>query len=171
MWLENIIKNQNCQNMSGNDMKLDTNVFRSAVNGIDDLRNGYRRGLQAFKSNSSKVLISDSKKLLGSVDIDECTKLIYPQDSRWDFAIGYNQKAWFVEVHPANTSNVKEMVKKVQWLEGWLVDKGKNLAIIRNENAHYWIPSGKVCILKTSRQYKSLAKYKIQITTNPFVIK
>lgn len=157
--------------MNRKDVRQYTNVFESAVNSIDDLKKGYRKGLQALKGNSSKVSIKDSSKLLGSVDIDECTKSIYPQDSRWDFAIGYNQKAWFVEVHPANTSNVKEMVKKVQWLEGWLVGKGKALANIRNDNFHYWIPSGRVCILKTSRQYKNLAEHKIQITPNPFVIK
>lgn len=46
---------------------------------------------------------------------------LYPNASRWDYAIGYDQKAWFVEVHPANTSNVKEMLKKVEWLESRLV--------------------------------------------------
>ena len=171
MWLENIIKNHDCQDMNRKSMKPDANVFESAVNSIEDLKGGYRKGLQALKSDSPKVSISDCKNLLGSVDIDACTKSFYPQDSRWDFAIGYNQKAWFVEVHPANTSNVKEMVKKVQWLESWLVEKGKGLAIIRNDNVHYWIPSGRVCVLKTSRQYKCLAKHRIKLTANPFVIK
>lgn len=88
-----------------------------------------------------------------------------------DYAIGYEQKAWFVEVHPANTSNVKEMLKKVEWLEGWLKDKGSQLAEIRRDHLHYWIPSGKVCISKTSPQYRSLAKHKLQITSSPFVLK
>ncbi len=147
------------------------NVFQSAVYCIADLKDGYRKGLQALKGNSAKVSASNRQELLGSVDIDECTKKRYPNASRWDYVIGYARKAWFVEVHPANTSNVQEMLKKVLWLEGWLQKEGRPLATIRNDSLHYWIPSGKMCILKTSPQYRSLAKYKLQITNCPFVLK
>lgn len=148
-----------------------TNVFKDAVDNTDDLKNGYCKGLQALKGHSSKVKVSTNEKLLGSVDIDECTKHIYPNDARWDYAIGYDNAAWFLEVHPANTSNVDEMVKKVQWLEKWLLDRGKNLAAIRKDNLHYWIPSGKVSILRTSPQYRRLAMHNLKITANPFVVK
>ena len=137
--------------MKKKDVKSDTNVFKSAVDNTVDLKDGYCKGLQALKGNSLKGL--------------------YPNASRWDYAIGYEQKAWFVEVHPANTSNVKEMLKKVEWLEGWLKDKGSQLAEIRRDHLHYWIPSGKVCISKTSPQYRSLAKHKLRITSSPFVLK
>lgn len=147
------------------------NVFQSAVYCIADLKGGYRKGLQALKGNSAKVSASNTQDLLGSVDIDECTKKRYPTASRWDYAIGYARKAWFVEVHPANTSNVQEMLKKVQWLEGWLKKEGRPLADIRNDSLYYWIPSGKMCILKNSPQYRSLAMYKLKITNCPFVLK
>ena len=42
---------------------------------------------------------------------------------------------------------------------------------IRRDHLHYWIPSGKVCISKTSPQYRSLAKHNLQITSSPFVLK
>lgn len=157
--------------MKNKNAKADSNVFKFAVDNTDELKDGYRPGLQALKGNSSKISVCNQRNLLGSVDIDDCTKGLYPNDSRWDYAIGYAQKAWFVEVHPANTSNVKEMVKKVQWLEGWLQDSGARLASIRRDTLHYWVPSGKVCISKTSPQYRSLAKHKLQITTSPFVLK
>lgn len=147
------------------------NVFKEAVDNTDDLKNGYCKGLQALRGDSQKVAITDLEKLLGSVGIDECTKAIYPEDARWDYAIGYDEAAWFLEVHPANTSNVKEMVEKVQWLEKWLLGSGKKLAAIRKDGLYYWIPSGKVCILKTSPQYRSLAKHNLIITTKPFVVK
>jgi len=76
----------------------------------------------------------------------------------------------FVEIHPANTSNIKEMLKKALWLENWLKDKGKSLAKIRKDSILYWIPSGKVAILKTSPQYRSLAKHNLLITRSPFVL-
>lgn len=157
--------------MDNKNAKQGSNVFKSAVDNIDDLKNGYHKGLQALKGNSSKVSVSNTKKLLGSVDIDDSTKTLYPNAARWDYAIGYAQKAWFVEIHPANTSNVQEMLKKVQWLEDWLHNKARQLASIRKDDLHYWVPSGKVCILKTSPQYRSLAKHKLQITSSPFVIK
>lgn len=100
--------------MKKKDVKSDTNVFKSAVDNTVELKDGYCRGLQALKGNSLKVSVSKQQNLLGSVDIDDCTKGLYPNASRWDYAIGYDQKAWFVEVHPANTSNVKEMLKKVE---------------------------------------------------------
>lgn len=157
--------------MKKKDVKSDTNVFKSVVDNTAELKDGYCRGLQALKGNSLKVSVSKQQNLLGSVDIDDCTKGLYPNASRWDYAIGYDQKAWFVEVHPANTSNVKEMLKKVEWLESWLKDKGSQLAEIRRDHLHYWIPSGKVCISKTSPQYRSLAKHNLQITSSPFVLK
>lgn len=157
--------------MKNKNAGANSNVFKLAVDNTDELKGGYHPGLQALKGNSSKISVCNQRNLLGSVNIDDCTKGFYPNDSRWDYAIGYAQKAWFVEVHPANTSNVKEMVRKVQWLEGWLQDSGIQLANIRRDPLHYWIPSGKVCISKTSPQYRCLAKHKLQITTSPFVLK
>lgn len=147
------------------------NIFKQAVEQCPDIKNGYCVGLKALNSNSPKLKVGDKKNLLGSVDIDTCTKKQYPNDSRWDYAIGYAGKALFVEVHPANTSNVKEMFKKVMWLEEWLNENGKPLAKIRKDRILYWIPSGKVAILKTSPQYRSLAKHNLLLTKSIFVLK
>lgn len=57
-----------------------------------ELKDGYCKGLQALKGNSLKVSVSKPQHLLGSVDIDDCTKGLYPNASRWDYAIGYDQK-------------------------------------------------------------------------------
>lgn len=150
---------------------LDANVFELAINKIYDLKDGYCVGLKALKKNSTKISISDDVDILGSCDIDTCTKNSYPNEARWDYVIGCNQKALFVEVHPADTCNIHEMIKKVKWLENWLKTKGKELAIIRMNDIHYWIPSGRVNILKTSSQYRALSKHKLKITPTPFFIK
>lgn len=146
------------------------NVFKQSVESIDDLKGGYRSGLQALGPNSKKVSVKCAKDLLGSVDIDSCTHTIYPNDSRWDYAVGYNQKVIFMEVHPADTSNVSEMIKKVQWLKTWLKEKAESLVKMGRDDNYYWIPSGRNNILKTSPQYRSLAKHKLVITKKPFVI-
>lgn len=141
-------------------IKTKVNVFQKAVLVTSDVSFGYCKGLQAMKSNSSMLKASDTRKLQGSVDIDDCTKNLYPHDARWDYAIGYNDKAYFVEVHPANTSNIVEMMNKAKWLETWLKNKALELGKIR-EDKFYWIPSGKVAILKSSSQYRQLALHKL----------
>lgn len=151
-------------------IKTNLNVFHKAVLATPEVSSGYCKGLQAMKGNSSILKVSDTRELQGSVDIDDCTKNLYPHAARWDYAIGYNDKAYFVEVHPANTSNVVEMINKAKWLEAWLKEKATELAKIREGNL-YWIPSGKVAILKNSKQYRQLALHKLVLVSNSFILK
>lgn len=146
------------------------NVFKEAVLATSDVSLGYRNGLQAMNSNSSMLKVSNTRNLQGSVDIDDCTKKLYPDKARWDYAIGYNDKAYFVEVHPANTSNITEVVNKAAWLKNWLKGSALELDKLRTD-ALYWIPTGKVSILTNSPQYRQLALHKISLTKNPFEIR
>lgn len=103
---------------------VSANGFKAAVEGTPDVAKGYRSGLQAIKeADKDAVVLKDNRKVDGSLNIDKETKLLYPHDSRWDYAIGYYGKVNFVEVHPANTSNISEMVKKKEWLKNWLKSK------------------------------------------------
>ena len=95
-------------------------IFYSAVKGTKEISNGYQTGLQALGSNSTKITVPDTRKLNGSVDIDSCVKDLYPTENRWDYAIGYNETAYFIEIHPAETSSVTKMIAKVTWLKQWL---------------------------------------------------
>lgn len=63
-----------------------------------------------------------------------------------------------------------EMINKANWLESWLKEKATELANIREDNL-YWIPSGKVAILKNSKQYRQLALHKLVLVSNPFMLK
>lgn len=159
--------------IKSNSSKQELNVvlsFEEAVNSISDLSGGYCKGLKALKTDSSKIKPKNIKCLSGSVDIDSCTKRKYPKAARWDFAIGYKGKAYFVEIHPANTSNIKEMLKKVDWLKSWLNSEGKALDKIKKDKKMHWIPSGKVAIPRTSPQLRNLAKYNLCIDSCPFVL-
>lgn len=144
--------------------------FEEAVNSISDLSGGYCKGLRALKTDSSKIKPKDLNCLSGSVDIDSCVKRKYPEAARWDFAIGYEEKAYFVEVHPANTSNIKEMLKKVDWLKSWLRSEGKALDKIKKDKRLYWVPSGKVAIPRTSPQLRYLAKNNLCIENCPLIL-
>lgn len=88
-------------------------AFRMAVEGTPDVANGYCPGLQALENvDKTAVKLNDKRRVDGSLNIDKETKHLYPNEPRWDYAVGYDDKVFFVEVHPANTSNISEMAKK-----------------------------------------------------------
>ena len=88
-------------------------TFRMAVEGTSDVAKGYCHGLQALENaDKTAVKLKDKRKVDGSLNIDKETKYLYPNDPRWDYAVGYDDKVFFIEVHPANTSNISEMEKK-----------------------------------------------------------
>lgn len=142
------------------------NTFKKTVETTSDIKDGFRPGLQALGGHANLVTASNPRLFNGSVNIDTCTKELYPNDARWDYVVGYNSHAYFLEIHPANTSNIKDMIKKAQWLDCWLNLKAPALKSLNVTNSFYWIASGKYNILKTSSQYRKLAQSKIQIISN-----
>lgn len=142
-----------------------SNVFKSTVESIPEISSGYCRGLSAFKGNdASHIMVADTGMIDGSVDIDSCVSSLYPEDSRWDYVLGYGGKAYFVEVHPASATNdIDDMIKKAVWLKKWLKEKGAGLLRLPANNSLYWIPSGKYNLLPGAPQSKKLAQHNIII--------
>jgi hypothetical protein len=136
------------------------NAFQNAVQSTSDIADGYMPGLQALGSHSSKIKASKTKYLGGSVNIDECTRTLYPQANRWDYAFYYKQETYFVEVHPANTGEVKTVLAKLAWLKDWLSKKAPKLEDIKAKITPYvWLPTESgVHITKGSKEYKQLAQ-------------
>ena len=101
--------------------KSDFTTFESIVQAIPAIASAYRDGLQALESkDAGKVKPQNPRNLSGSVYLDKCLEKTNPHDARWDYVIGYCEKAYFVEVHPANTSNVDEVVKKKKYPQSLL---------------------------------------------------
>lgn len=139
--------------------KSESTTFKSIVQAIPAIAGAYREGLQALESkDAGKVKPQNPRKLSGSVYLDKCLKTTNPHDARWDYVIGYSEKAYFVEVHPANTSNVDEVVKKKKWLDVWLKTNALDLKAMMAGTGYYWIASGKVAILPNSPQARKIAK-------------
>ena len=63
--------------------------FVDAVQRMPEIAECLKTGLQALGSNSSKVEVTSTRSLKGSVDIDTCLKRLYPSDPRWDYVFGY----------------------------------------------------------------------------------
>lgn len=142
-----------------------TNLFKQAVDAVPDLKDGYCAGLHALGANAKMIMAADARKIDGSVDIDKCTRESYPNDARWDYALGYEEKAYFLEIHPAKTSEVKKMLKKAEWLGKWLSHKAPALKAMAIGNVFYWVASGEHDILPNSRQYKELAQSSIWLVS------
>lgn len=139
------------------------NPFETAVDKSAELKGSWCPGLTAMGGNSIHVHVGDTRQLNGSVDIDQAVKISRPNEARWDYAIGYGSEAYFIEVHPADTKNVDEMVKKVSWLKQWLKSAAPELKKLHRCGMYHWIPSGRVKILKTSPQYKKIALHNLSI--------
>ena len=52
--------------------------FRQAVEATSDIETGYLPGLTALGVHSKRVVVSDTTKIQGSVDINDCTIALYP---------------------------------------------------------------------------------------------
>jgi hypothetical protein len=141
--------------------------FELAVRQTPELAEGYCPGLQALRDNAAYIRPDEPQLLEGSVDIDKCVKELYPEDARWDYAIGYQQQAYFVEIHPAGSDSIADITKKAQWLRQWLRTKAPALRKLSAGNEVYWIPSGKCAIAPKSQQAKALAQLKIKLVARP----
>lgn len=140
------------------------NAFKQAVTASPEIAEGYCQGLQALGPNAYTIAPQDTKKLSGSVNLDTHAREKYPEDPRWDYIIGYEDKAYFLEIHPAtNSQNITEMYNKARWLKSWLNDKALALKAITDRETLYWVPSGKCNFLSGSPERRKLAKNNILI--------
>ena len=134
------------------------NKFEAVVRSVTDISEGYKPGLSAMGANSRYVSAKDTRKMDGSVDIDAYTHAKYPDDNRWDYVLSYDQRAFFVEVHPVTGGTVKEMEAKLKWLKLWLKQHAQPLDTYPSGNPRFtWVSSGKCGLLKTSPEYRRAA--------------
>lgn len=130
-----------------------------AVEGTEEVKDGFRTGKQAIRNvDRDRVNASDSRKLQGSLDIDSEVKDLYPNAPRWDYALSYDDRLYFFEVHPAETSQVDKVIEKVNWLKNWLCTKATKIEKLpKAEHPYVWVQSGRYAILPT-------AKYKMKLS-------
>lgn len=134
-------------------------AFQVAIENTEEVKDGFRVGKQAIKSiDRSKIDAADKDKLQGSLDIDSQVKALYPDEPRWDYALSYNDKIYYFEVHPAETSEVEKVVNKVKWLKCWLKTKATEInKLPKSEHPYTWVQSGRYAILPTAREKMKLS--------------
>ena len=131
-------------------------TFKQAVEATPQIALGFKNGLTALGKHSNKVSVSSLSLLQGSVDIDTCTTLLYPNDNRWDYAFAYNGNVYFIEVHSANTAEVTTLLRKLKWLKDWLIQHAPEIHKLKAKNlpAFYWVQSKGFAIPTNSPQYR-----------------
>ena len=141
------------------DTKSEKCAFQVAVEQTEEVKHGFCVGKQAIKhADRNKVNAADNKKLQGSLDIDSQVKTLYPQDPRWDYALSYDDKIYFFEVHPAETSEVGKVISKVKWLKNWLNTKAVKInELPKADHPYTWIQSGRYAILPTAKERMQLS--------------
>lgn len=143
-------------------------AFQIAVENTPNVKDGFCVGLKAVKnSDRNKVDATDPRKIQGSLDIDGQVREIYPDDNRWDYALSYDDKIYFFEVHPASTSEVDAVIKKLGWLENWLKNKAPEINKLQKGNQPYtWVQSGSYSILPSGAYAKKLAVNGIKVANS-----
>lgn len=129
----------------------------------------YRSGKQALAgADRSRVTCVDPRRLTGSINLDSALsgEPGYANEPRWDYGIGYKpnrsvERAIWVEVHPAATSNVREVVDKLNWLRTWLREEALQLASLTASDGRIppfvWIATAGTHIPRNSPQARQLA--------------
>lgn len=136
-------------------------TFHDAVEAIPELASSYRPGLQALKgADRRRIDCSSPRRLRGSVYLEGA--IGNPNTPAWDYGIGYcasqNDEAIWVEVHPANSHHVSEVIRKACWLKGWLQGNAVELLNMTRAHAGYvWLATGRISLQRHSRQALALA--------------
>jgi hypothetical protein len=137
-----------------------SSAFEDAVFGTNCLAAVYRSGLQAVRtSDRQRITCRDGRLLTGSIDTDRALLASYPDESRWDYGIGVKndrEHVVWVEIHPASSSHVQEVIDKLKWLHSWLRAEAPLLGQLTP--FFVWVASGRVALTPNSPQRRRVAQ-------------
>ncbi len=134
--------------------------FQQAVKACPALK--LQNGLEALGGNRKKISTKDPKNthaITGSVNIEECTKPSCHNANHWDYAVGYRrhdgyEKTYFIDVHSAQTSEIKTVVKKAEFLKAWATQNAPDLWVMPREIC--WVAKGDGVNIRWTDAYRRL---------------
>jgi hypothetical protein len=135
--------------------------FQNAVLATEGLKRAYRPGLQALKrADRARILCRRPQELAGSVDLDSVLQHAYPSDPVWDYGVAHRARhdaevVYWVEVHPASSSHIQEVLDKLSWLKQWLVSSAPSLNALKRQ--FVWVASGSVHLPPNTPERRRLA--------------
>ncbi|MGO8674917.1 MAG: hypothetical protein ACLQVX_03480 [Limisphaerales bacterium] len=138
-------------------------TFKEAVGLTANLETAWKDGLGALEAQDRPhIKAEDTRQLRGSADVDTALRLRNPNANRWDFAIGYQHTnrdgefIYWVETHTGRDNQIKDVLKKLEWLKTWLRRDGQHLD--KFDRDIIWVSSGHTFFTKGSAQVKMLAQ-------------
>lgn len=96
----------------------------------------YRPGKQALKGEHRELIrCRDTRRFTGSIDLEDALAGDTRVTNPWDYGIGFrlpggSERATWVEVHPAITTEVSTLLRKLDWLRTWLRNEAPALGAI-----------------------------------------
>ncbi|MDP1611416.1 MAG: hypothetical protein Q8M11_10175 [Sulfuritalea sp.] len=137
-------------------------------------------GLQALKNEHRAAIKPKApRRITGSLDLDAAMAATAPHAHRWDYGIGLEladgsgEVAVWVEVHPASTSEVARVLKKLEWLK-LQVQQHKGFSKLTSRTvdhdiaAYHWLPTESgVHIHAHMPQARLLALNGLRMPTSP----
>ncbi len=137
--------------------------FETVVAQIPEIHSCFKAGLKALGAHSTLVTVRETRVLEGSVNLDECLAASRPSENRWDYFFAYKGEVFYLEVHPASTSEVSTIINKLNWLRSWLLNHAPALNALSAKTIFpfHWIHTGRSHILPTSKQYRLAAENNI----------
>jgi len=136
--------------------------FESAVKAAPALSGHYRPGLQGLRNvDRRRIHTERPRQIRGSIDLDSALRPSQPNQPIWDYCVGLSKnrdedRALWLEVHPASSRHVDEVLKKWRWLRRWLPEQAPALDRM---SAHYiWLASGSVALPANSPQRRRIAQ-------------
>jgi len=137
--------------------------FENAVRATVEIGACYEPGLRAVAgAYRTKLLASRTQcRWRGSVDIDAALAARCPNDPRWDYAVGFGYDrrpdgVAYVEVHPATSDHVDDVIRKKNWLTTWIARCAPALRSLTVGGFH-WVSTDGVHIHPGSPQSRKLA--------------
>ncbi len=136
--------------------------FKEAVESTPGLEQAYQPGLQAIKrGDHCHISCHDSRMVTGSVDLDSALATTRPNDPRWDYGVGVasrtrSETIVWIEIHPADSHHVDEVLRKYNWLKDWLRSAPRLKTMSGKCLECFWIASGPVALQRHSPQLRKL---------------
>ena len=144
--------------------------FAEAVQGTPELAECLRAGLQALGSNRRKISVDSTRNLTGSVDIDACLTRRYPNAPRWDYAFGYKDRVYYVEVHQERTGEMQKVIAKLDWLRQWRARSATNLEDLKHRGTYHWISTGRIdSAFAKNNRYRRILRQKSIFGPDPIL--
>jgi hypothetical protein len=91
--------------------------------------------------------------LRGSIDIDTALRTVAPNAARWDYVLGAGKQGTadstiWLEVHPASSHHIGDVLDKLIWLKDWINNSAPDLGQLP---PHFcWIATGTVSFSRSS---------------------